>query len=382
MTIAPRPGWRNTVESQGLIFHTANGQPYWDESACYVFTPGEIDRLESATAELQRLYMEAGQYVLDHDRLPEMAIPDRAARLVRDTWESEPPSLYGRFDLAFTGGDEPPKLLEYNADTPTSLLEASVIQWFWMRDVFANADQFNSLHERLLDKWRELVPYLPGKAAHFACVRDSAEDFMTVSYLRDLAEQAGLRTSFLHMDEIGWNDGLARFEDPHGLAMSTIFKLYPWEWMIREEFAPHLDANPQATRWIEPAWKMLWSNKAMLPILWELFPDHPNLLPSFFSAPRDPLNHVRKPIFSREGADVTVVRNGHARRSPTRGYGAEGFIYQDLAPLPSFSGNVPVLGSWVVDHAPAGMGIRESRDLVTDDFSRFVPHVIEGAGTG
>ena len=48
-------------------------------------------------------------------------------------------------------GKAPPRLLEYNADTPTALLEASVAQWFWLQDCFPTADQFNSIHERLID---------------------------------------------------------------------------------------------------------------------------------------------------------------------------------------------------------------------------------------
>jgi glutathionylspermidine synthase len=40
--------------------------------------------------------------------------------------------LYGRFDLAYRG-DGPPKLLEYNADTPTALFEAAVVQWIGCR---------------------------------------------------------------------------------------------------------------------------------------------------------------------------------------------------------------------------------------------------------
>lgn len=58
----------------------------------------------------------------------------------------------------------------------------------------------------------------------------------------------------------------------------------------------------------------------------------------------------------------------------TGGYGEEGFIYQQLALLRDFGGKYPVLGSWVIDGESAGIGIRETDTLITDNYSRFVPH--------
>ena len=109
---------------------------------------------------------------------------------------------------------------------------------------------------------------------------------------------------------------------------------------------------------------------------WEFHPDHPNLLPTFFDAARAGKDYVRKPILSREGANVTVCKDGVPVIETTGEYGEEGFVYQAVADIPDFGGNHPVLGSWVVDHESAGMGIRESDSMVTDNLSRFVPHYI------
>ena len=61
------------------------------------------------------------------------------------------PSIYGRFDLRYDGAG-PAKLLEYNADTPTTLLEASILQWNWLKDTHEGDDQWNSLHEKLVER--------------------------------------------------------------------------------------------------------------------------------------------------------------------------------------------------------------------------------------
>jgi prepilin-type processing-associated H-X9-DG protein len=119
---------------------------------------------------------------------------------------------------------------------------------------------------------------------------------------------------------------------------------------------------------------MLLSNKGLLPILWELFPGHPNLLPAYEKP--DPLGgyYVRKPKLSREGANVTWVDGGVAVEETGGNYGHEGHVYQAVADLPEFDGNRAVCGVWVVDHAPAGLGIREDTRRITGNLSRFVPH--------
>jgi len=124
---------------------------------------------------------------------------------------------------------------------------------------------------------------------------------------------------------------------------------------------------------VEPAWKAILSNKMMLVILHELFPNSPYILPARFNQQLTG-SYVRKPVFSREGANVTIVKNGVVVDETGGEYGEEGFIYQQYNELPDFSGNVPIIGSWLIGGVPAGMGIREGSKLITNNTSRFVPH--------
>ena len=370
--IRPRDGWERTVEEQGLIYHHTNDGVYWDESAFYAFTRREVDELEAATNEIQRIALEAGQHIIDEKRFAEFGIPAAAVDAIVWAWNAEPPAIYGRLDLAYDGGHQP-KLLEYNADTPTALLEASVVQWYWLKDTQSGADQFNSIHERLVAKWKELKEYLTGRL-YFAAAEDvQAEDLMTTTYLRDTATEAGLETAALLMKDIGWDATARQFVDLDNLPMQSIFKLYPWEWLVHEEFGAHLLETYRNVQWIEPIWKMLWSNKALLAVLWELFPNHPNLLPAYLDGPRDLTRYVKKPKLGREGANMTFV--GDSTIETKGDYGEEGFVWQALAPVPTFDGNHPVIGSWLVDGVSCGMGIRESAGPITDNTSRFVPHM-------
>jgi glutathionylspermidine synthase len=371
VAIDPRPTWADDVRALGLVYCYTGDRPYWDESAYYEFTAAEIDRLEAATRELHRLCLEAGQHIIDKNRFGELGISFATSEAIRRAWDAEPPALYGRFDLAYDGHDI--KLLEYNADTPTALLEASVIQWYWLQERFPDADQFNSLHDQLIAKWRDLRNSLPDPLYFAHADQGTGEDLMTVTYLSETAMQAGFETRILAMDQIGWN-AQAGFVDFEDRPIRSIFKLYPWEWMVHEAFGGHVLDARQGITWIEPIWKMLWSNKGLLAILWDLFPGHRNLLPARLHDPAGMTTHVRKPLFSREGANVSVVTPSGTTVTPGD-YGAEGFVYQAIAPIPCLEGNYPVLGSWVVDGEPAGLGVRESHDLVTTNTSRFVPHL-------
>jgi glutathionylspermidine synthase len=366
-----RVNWQSKVEKCGLIWHTP-GQAYWNESAFYEFSAAEVDVLEAATNELERLSLAAVQHIVDNKLYERMGIPDSAIPLVEASWEREPPSLYGRFDLAYAG-EGPPKLLEYNADTPTSLLEAAVVQWFWQEEVHPGLGQFNSIHERLVALWKELAASLPGGRIDF-CSMEDTEDEMTVAYLLDTALQAGLSASMFRVDEIGW-DG-AQFVGPDARPLAAVFKLYPWEWMVREEFGRHLGKS--AVIWLEPAWKMLLSNKGILPVLWKLFPRHPNLLEASWTEPASGRAWVRKPMLGREGANIMLHRPGLDLETDGD-YGAEGFVYQDLAEIKSFDGKYPVIGSWTIGHregdSAAGIGIRESETPITTNLSQFVPHI-------
>ena len=369
IAVPPRPEWRRRAEELGFSFHTIDGAPYWTEDVAYAFTAKQVDELEEATNELEKLCLQAAEKVIGEQLYDPLKIPAGARPLIEESWNKGERNLYGRFDFRYDGKG-PPKLLEYNADTPTALYEASVVQWEWLESTRAGKDQFNSIHERLIEAWKAME--IAGNRVHFTCVRDHPEDRGTVDYLRDTAIQAGLDTEFLHIDEIGWNG--RRFADLADTEIRTLFKLYPWEWLMGEDFARHI--GPSGIRMIEPAWKMVLSNKGILALLWHMFPDHPNLLPASLEEKDAEPPYVKKPLLSREGANVTLVEK--TGTMTTEGdYGAEGFVYQAAAKLPDFDGNFPVVGSWVIASEAAGIGIREDDSPITRDTSRFVPHFFD-----
>jgi glutathionylspermidine synthase len=380
LACAPRLNWKKRIESQGLIFHSNDdGACYWSEGAFYEFTSHEISDLESATTALNEMCLEAVEYSIAGNRWDDFGIPVNLRRWIKNSWESEEQTIYGRFDLAFDGDNV--KLLEYNADTPTGLLEAAVVQWFWFKDIFAHstdADQWNTIHDRLIEAWRRVKTEI-GEEIAFAGIDDGGEDFITVSYLRDTAIQAGLKTQFLPMDNIAWNKTRHTFVDKRGKNLPCVFKLYPWEWMANETFGSFLPQSSTRTggatptRWLEAPWKMLLSNKMLLRVLYELFPDSPYILRCETEAWDG--NYVRKPLLSREGANTQIVASGQTLQQTGGPYHNSGYVFQEYIELPNFDGFYPVIGSWMVNGWSCGIGIREDSSRITTNLSRFTPHI-------
>lgn len=399
-----RPGWRDEAKRLGFTFADMDGAPYWDETSAYRFTLDQIENdIETPSTELDAMCRElVARAVTDEEWLTRLAIAPNHWDLIASSWRAHEPALYGRLDLSYDGKG-PARLLEYNADTPTSLYESASFQWLWLEQqqelgvLGADTDQFNALHESLVERFGEICA--PDEELHFAADPDNPEDYATVEALAWAAREAGLGAHFTPLSAIGITED-GQFADDESRVIGTLFKLYPWEDLLRDDFSPYLQSSQ--TRFIEPPWKAILSNKAMLPLLWQMFPGHPNLLPAFFlddvrdaltggtpapavaaafAAAEDQLRHgyVTKPIFSREGAGVSIYQSGKlALQTNDDSYSHHPMIVQGLAPLPDFDGFHPVIGAWIIGEACTGIGIREDQSRITHNLSRFKPHFIEG----
>jgi glutathionylspermidine synthase len=375
--------WESKVEKRGLMYHTVinpegKKEPYWTENAHYTFSMEEILKIESVTNEIWEMLVKVGEKIITEGWITSrLHLPESAVPLITNSWENDDWSIYGRLDFSYNPLIDPnPKLLEFNGDTPTGLLEASVIQWDWFENYkdkhnLPNADQFNSIHESLVHGWTRMRDF---NRLHFGVLTEMVEDYQTVLYLADTAKEAGKATKIMHMNVIGYNKEREVFTNDDEETIEALFKLYPWENMFGEEFAEFLGKGP--TMWLEPFWKILLANKAILPILWEMFPDHPNLLPASDTIDLVKSSYAKKALYSREGANVTLSHEG--MDFSTGGNYLNGpFIYQKYFPLPNFDGRYPVIGSWLINGEAHGMGIRESASPITTNHSQFIPHLIE-----
>jgi glutathionylspermidine synthase len=233
------------------------GEPYWDEETVYAFTLEEIEtRIEDPSTELHAMCREAAARIVESEELlTKLDIPEAHWDLVRSSWRAGEGELYGRFDLIYDGTG-PASMIEYNADTPTSLYESASFQWKWFEDqrergvLPAGADQFNRIYEALSERFATL--FAPDTMVHFTSVGGEAnrEDFSTVEFLAYAARDAGLGAQYVALDQIGLTTE-GQFADAESRVIGALFKLYPWEDMLRDEFARHI-AGRGAGSWSRP----------------------------------------------------------------------------------------------------------------------------------
>jgi len=379
--VIQRPGLREAAREHAYEFRVGDGVPYWDETAYYRFTLSQIEEdLERPAEEINAMCFQLlDQSLSDETVYRRLSISEAHWDYVADSWRNREMDLLGRLDFSYDGASDA-KLLEYNADTPTTLYESAVFHTVRLEEAMAtglipqSCDQSAQIHEYLVEAFRGMK--IEG-LLHLACLRDIEDDRETVRYLEECAREAGLETQFLAMKDIGI-DAAGRFTDLEDRVTTTLLKLYPWEWIMEEKFGRYLVSS--GVHFLEPPWKAVLSNKGLLPLLWERFEGHPNLLPAYFEgdAKVEALSdsYVRKPLLSRQGSNIEIVRDGLALSRSVGPYGEEGHIVQAIHQLPEFDGKFTLVGCWIVAGQPAGISIRESQNLVTDEDAKFVPHII------
>lgn len=378
IAVSSHQNWQNSLARTGFDYQAIDPSYWhknWQDGVCYVFDESQIDELKRTTEELHQMYFTAACHVIKTGDYTRLGIGNVAADLIEQSFHPDTPTLYGRFDLCYDG-ISPPKLYEYNADTPTLILESGLAQWHWLNSQSSlnHAKQFNRIHECLLVEFKALKTNSP---MYFAAMADETEDFIATRYLQDTARQAGLNTCFIDVGDIGHDQTSGNFVDLYNTTIRTLFKLYPWEWLLQEEFGQYIsNAN---TVFIEPAYKLLYENKALLAILWELFPNHPNLLPAHLEPNKLKGDFIQKPFFSRQGTNITLHTECDLTQADNP-HNTKGFVYQQAKQPPTFTKQNAqivhtIIGSWIIGHGAAGIGIRESRTAITDDDSVFVPHI-------
>lgn len=382
-----RPNFHTHLEAVGFDYWNLQGpanKDYWQEGVVYAFTETEVDVIQKATQDCHDMSMEMVDKIITSGDYPEyFKLSNLDKLLIEKSWNEDQYSLYGRFDFAL-GKDNVPKMLEYNGDTPVSILECSVVQWDYVSTLKTLPNgtqypeelkiQYNLIDETLIKMWQDL--YTSSDLVHFASSGGFRhEDFGNLCYIMDTAYRAGIKVKQIHMEDIGWDGSI--FLDKEDNKINDIFKLYPWEWMTEEQFGRNIQWSD--TRWMEPAWKMLLSNKAMLIKLWEMFPNHPNLLPAYLNKPDDKIVYAKKAIHGREGSNIYISDYNGETLAPgahdVPDYHKWGYMYQQWLDITKHDGMTPIIGSWVIGNEACGMSIREDQNVVTGHDAQFASHI-------
>ncbi len=384
-----QPLEKNYLEHLGFTWHTDSDQTSYVADELVTITPAEAEAFYEAGNELYDMFVAAGEYVIENNLFHEIGIPFNLVDTIVQSWENDVHwHLYGRFDLAGGIDGKPIKLLEFNADTPTALFESAVIQWAILeKNGLDEEKQFNVIYEKLLENFKRIVTLqesveefeelYEGWKFLFTSIRGNAEEENTVRLLRYIATEAGFETDFAYIDEVEFDETGIYF---NGEKYELWFKLIPWEDIALEEpelamLLQSIIQNQEAIIF-NPAYTLLFQSKGILPILWQLFPNHPLLLESSFE-PIAGKKYVKKPVFGREGGNVAIYSQTGEKILELPGeYDSFKPIYQEYVELPKDAqGNKYQAGVFFAYEA-CGVGFRRGGEII-DNMSKFVGHIIK-----
>ncbi len=385
-----KPLTKEFLESIGFYWHTDNDNTSYVADELVLVSNEEVEAYYEAANELYDMFAEAGQYVIDNNLFHELNIPFNLVELIKNSWENDVHwHLYGRFDFAGGIDGKPIKLIEFNADTPTSLYETAIIQWAMLKaNGMDEAKQFNTIFEALKENFTRLVvlggdtadfeKYYDGWKILFSSIRGSIEDENTTRLLQIAANEAGFHTDFAYVDEVGFHAQEGIFKGDENFEFW--FKLIPWENIAIEEgdLALLLDEiiREQKAIILNPAYTLIFQSKAFMKILWDLFPNHPLLLETSFE-PLKGKKQVEKRAFGREGANTIIYDNDMSVLAKVEGeYGNFKAIYQEYTELPKDSKGESYQAGVFFAYEGCGLGFRRG-GLIMENFSKFVGHRIK-----
>ncbi len=377
------------LEELGFTWHTDSDKSSYIANELVVLSEAEAEAYYEATNELYDMFVEAGDYIVENNLFHEVGIPFNLVDLVKQSWQSDVHwHLYGRFDLAGGIDGKPIKLLEFNADTPTALFESAIVQWAMLKqNGLDEQKQFNFIYEALVNNFKRVVTLqesveefdelYEGWRFLFSSISGNAEEENTVRLLQHMANEAGFDTNFAYIDEVEFDDNGIYFNEQK---YELWFKLIPWEDIAIEEsdlamLLTNIVKNQEAIIF-NPAYTLMFQSKAILKILWDLFPNHPLLLETSYE-PLDNKMQVQKPIYGREGESVKILDStGKVINGGLGDYDNHKMIYQEYVELPKDeNGNFYQAGVFYAYEA-CGVGFRRG-GAILDNMSKFVGHIVE-----
>lgn len=382
---------KDYLESIGFVWHTDSDNTSYISDELLIINEDEANAYYEAANELYDMFVEAGQYVIDNNLFHELNIPFNLVELIKESWENEVHwHLYSRFDLAGGIDGKPIKLIEFNADTPTSLFETAIIQWAMLKaNNLDEESQFNNLYEALKDNFKRIITLdsdiekfeeyyskLAWKIL-FSSISNSSEDINTTKLLQHIASEIGFYTDFEYIENVQFSDeGIFKDEE----LFEFWFKLIPWEEIAIQEgelalILTQIIKDKKAIIF-NPAYTLIFQSKAFMKILWDLYPNHPLLLETSFE-PLVGKKYVEKRAFGREGANTKIVNaDGSIDEQKEGEYENFKPIYQEYVEFPQDSNKNYYQAGVFYAYEACGLGFRRGGKIL-NNMSKFVGHIIK-----
>ncbi|WP_228730320.1 bifunctional glutathionylspermidine amidase/synthase [Shewanella yunxiaonensis] len=392
--------WLDEHDPLQLAFvHAMGGHFLTDKTAeqCRYFRMSETAEREliRATNELHLMYLHATERVLrDDELLSNFNIPKVLWPRLRRSWQTRRHQMInGRFDFCIT--HKGLKVYEYNADSASCHTEAGLIQGLWGKQAgdVDGYDAAEDLLSALVEAWRHSDA---SGTVHILQDDDKEENYHAL-FMQRAMTQAGISSKIVRgLQQLHWNDA-GEVVDKDGEAINCVWKTWAWETALEQiraeceddDRAPPIRTGTPNTpvrlvdvllrptvQVFEPLWTLIPSNKAILPVLWSLFPHHRYLLDSAFELTDELKQHgyVIKPIAGRCGDNISLVDKHEQQLGQTEGrFAHQQQIYQELWRLPKIDGYRVQVCTFAVGGSYGGSCVRVDDSLIITTDSDLLP---------
>lgn len=341
----------------------------------------EMDRFKRTAKEAFDIYTKATEKIISERKLGLLGIPSFFHECIYYSWENRDKHafLYGRFDINGGFDSKEETVIEFNADTCSTLPETLYWQEAQFKELKSGFDSFNQLESSLIKKLTQIRSKLTVENPVFmGSSFGYEEDKMNVNPMLDLAYQAGFKSFYEDLENVVFSEEGVFYTLGEEYQMVDVwFKMIPWDWMFNEE--PDLAKIlsdlilKDLIIVLNPAYTTIWQNKKFLTYITQNFPT--NVIARTFSSEPSLGDFVKKPVYGRIGENIQIKTSG--KREETKGdYALQEFIYQEYHPLVMDHEDYYYQPGVFYVEEPVAFNLRTQDQKIMTDDCEFMSHYL------
>jgi glutathionylspermidine synthase len=357
-------------------------EEYFSEELLGIYR-SEVEQLRRISDEAFYLFQRATDKIIAENRLSDLGIPLSFQNCIEHTWKNKTkhPFLYGRFDINGGLKSDYGRIIEFNADTCSTIPETLLWQPLQLEKLKGNPQSFNTLKYDITSTLSNLKSLIGKEKPTFLGTSFGyIEDKENVNCIIDIANETGYKPLYSDLEKIIFSDeGVFHQIGDEYEDIDVLFKMVPWDWMFNDEpelakTLSELIINNKVVV-LNPPYTAIWQNKKFLAYITQNFPN--NILAETYLQQETRLgDFVKKPVYGRLGENITIETSSNSKQESKGDFGNQDMVYQKYYPLnQDLEKYYYQIGMFYTNRASAINLRAQESQIITDD-CEFMSHFI------